>query len=874
MRNKDVLKKLKNLPDNTKEYIDTNELVKVITDFEITSTGKVAMVYTDSLTAGRRYRFPFEVYPNIASAAIVKKYEDGTTKNITTMKKSTDYVYIAAMYKTFDVYHRSAYGTMSRINGTFGTTSSEYTSTFTKVVLDTISDSTVFEPIKDYHPATKKYVDDNKVIVPTNISEFTNDSKYINQIKVLPVEYDNDKMVNVQNLDPHSIYVVPSDIDYLDLGCMGESNRLVTVLATPNTEEFIYTGNKTDKYISFRFGARTHTIYFKTDTESSRIERYPYYLTPSNNEAYTPKNDYNPTTKKYVDDKVAGIVNSAPETLDTLQELATALGNDANFATTVSTQIGKKVDKVDGMSLTHNDLTNELKANYDAAYKYSQAKHSYNDLTDKPTIPSIAGLATTEYVDSKSLPILFLDDSNRTGDKLFPLLPEHNLVFLAGDAQFTDENGNINIIYGLCYSDLQSDGSKLLTEYRTSKSASISANGTLKSFDYIDEYTKTILTLFKNAPSGKVLVKNKNNTFEWVELPSSSDLSSYAPITSPVFKKSIRIGDVDPEKTLGENSIIVSSYGEASGIYTLSNGKAAAARANYSHAEGYASMTKGIYSHAEGEQTGAEGQASHSEGNGATAKGIASHAEGYYTTSNGKYSHAEGYKTIATGDNQHVQGKYNIEDKANKYAHIVGNGYRDELNYVDYRSNAYTLDWSGNGWFAGKVTQEGTPTNDKDLVNKKYVDDKTSMENVIYEGNGTGPDAISDYWTDCPVSKGNGCWVINKQIEFDSSKPNPYYLLCDNTLYSPENSTFDKTNSAWIYPKVPNTGTIFICNKYNGENKLVLPWDDVNTPGKIKLYTKTELAAAISDGDLEATSDEVKAMLANVLGGDYSGKKN
>ena len=103
-------------------------------------------------------------------------------------------------------------------------------------------------------------------------------------------------------------------------------------------------------------------------------------------------------TETYVNDKVAGIVNSAPETLDTLQELATALGNDANFATTVSTQIGKKVDKADGMSLTHNDLTNELKANYDAAYTYSQTKHSYNDLTDLPTIPSIDGLATEEYV--------------------------------------------------------------------------------------------------------------------------------------------------------------------------------------------------------------------------------------------------------------------------------------------------------------------------------------------------------------------------------------------------------------------------------------------------------------------------------------------
>lgn len=581
MRNKDVLKKLKNLPDNTKEYIDTNELVKVITDFEVISTGKVAKVYTNNLTIGKRYRFPFESYPNVASATIIKKYDDGTTKTLTTIRKSTDYIYVSAINgDKFDLYHRSAFGTMSRINGSFGTTSSEYTSTFTKVVLDTLSD-TLFEPTKDYHPATKKYVDG----------------------------------------------------------------------------------------------------------------------------------------------KVAGIVNSAPETLDTLQELATALGNDANFATTVSTQIGKKVDKADGMSLTHNDLTNELKANYDAAYNYSQAKHSYNDLTDKPVIPSIDGLATTEYVDSKSLPILFLDDSNRTGDKLFPLLPEHNLVFLVGDAQFTDENGNINIIYGLCYSDLQSDGSKLLTEYRTSKSASISANGTLKSFDYIDEYTKTILSLFKNAPSGKVLVKNQNNTFEWVELPTNPDLSTYAPITSPVFKKSISIGNVAPDKTLGENCIIVSSYGEASGIYTLSNGKSAIARADYSHAEGYASMSKGLYSHAEGEQTGAIGQSSHSEGHGGDANGVASHAEGYYTTSNGKYSHAEGYRTIATGDNQHVQGKYNIEDKDNKYAHIVGNGYRDELNYKDYRSNGYTLDWSGNGWFAGKVTQEGTPTDDKDLVNKKYVDD-------------------------------------------------------------------------------------------------------------------------------------------------------
>ena len=41
---------------------------------------------------------------------------------------------------------------------------------------------------------------------------------------------------------------------------------------------------------------------------------------------------------------VAGIVDSAPATLDTLNELATALGDDANFAATTTTAIGNKIN--------------------------------------------------------------------------------------------------------------------------------------------------------------------------------------------------------------------------------------------------------------------------------------------------------------------------------------------------------------------------------------------------------------------------------------------------------------------------------------------------------------------------------------------------
>ncbi len=48
------------------------------------------------------------------------------------------------------------------------------------------------------------------------------------------------------------------------------------------------------------------------------------------------------SAKTYTNTKVADVVGSAPEALDTLYELAEAIGNDPNFATTVMTEIGTK----------------------------------------------------------------------------------------------------------------------------------------------------------------------------------------------------------------------------------------------------------------------------------------------------------------------------------------------------------------------------------------------------------------------------------------------------------------------------------------------------------------------------------------------------
>ena len=115
-----------------------------------------------------------------------------------------------------------------------------------------------------------------------------------------------------------------------------------------------------------------------------------------------------------------------------------------------------------------------------------------------------------------------------------------------------------------------------------------------------------------------------------------------------------------------------------------------------------ASTTIGNYSVAEGYNTTASGKYSHAEGNETIASGESSHSEGGSTVTKGQYSHAEGFGTLASSNHQHVQGKYNVEDTTNTYAHIVGNGSASK------RSNAHTLDWDGNAWFAGNVYVGGS----------------------------------------------------------------------------------------------------------------------------------------------------------------------
>lgn len=151
--------------------------------------------------------------------------------------------------------------------------------------------------------------------------------------------------------------------------------------------------------------------------------------------------------------------------------------------------------------------------------------------------------------------------------------------------------------------------------------------------------------------------------------------------------------------TIGQYSHAEGYWGMAQGKYSHAEGWKTNAEGEAAHAEGYATGATGNYSHAEGYNSRASGAMSHAEG-ASTASGAQSHAEGA-STAKGSKSHAEGEGTVAAADRQHVQGKWNIEDTEGKYQHIVGNGTSGVA-----CSNAHTLDWDGNAWYAGTV--EGT----------------------------------------------------------------------------------------------------------------------------------------------------------------------
>lgn len=81
-----------------------------------------------------------------------------------------------------------------------------------------------------------------------------------------------------------------------------------------------------------------------TDTKVSELEEKIGNVPTKVSEL---ENDANYQSASQVDARIQEVVAAAPEALDTLKELADALGNDPNFAGTVTTELAKKANSID-----------------------------------------------------------------------------------------------------------------------------------------------------------------------------------------------------------------------------------------------------------------------------------------------------------------------------------------------------------------------------------------------------------------------------------------------------------------------------------------------------------------------------------------------
>ena len=101
----------------------------------------------------------------------------------------------------------------------------------------------------------------------------------------------------------------------------------------------------------------------------------------------TPSNDTDAASKAYVDTAVSNVVDSAPGALDTLNELAAALGDDANFSTTITNSLATKLN-LSGGTMTGDIVLGANKIT-------STATPATDDtLTRKGYVDSILGSAT------------------------------------------------------------------------------------------------------------------------------------------------------------------------------------------------------------------------------------------------------------------------------------------------------------------------------------------------------------------------------------------------------------------------------------------------------------------------------------------------
>lgn len=115
------------------------------------------------------------------------------------------------------------------------------------------------------------------------------------------------------------------------------------------------------------------------------------------------ENDSNYQSAEQVEQKINDLVNSAPEALDTLKELADALNSDPNFATTVTNQLSNKADKTElnkYLPLSGGEMTGAITSGITT---YGSSGVIIEDKTENDLLNAAGGTTTLKTVNGQSI---------------------------------------------------------------------------------------------------------------------------------------------------------------------------------------------------------------------------------------------------------------------------------------------------------------------------------------------------------------------------------------------------------------------------------------------------------------------------------------
>lgn len=194
--------------------------------------------------------------------------------------------------------------------------------------------NTKYTPTHDYDPATKVYVDDSINTIPKQLIPLST---------LISIDADNKKYIEINQFDIDKTYIIIDDNTtqqkvyssssiYFTLN--GEKISTVIIcsyspfitLGIRSSTNKLYFGNNYSYYeidISEKLSTIIDGMSLKKKANTIDV------LTKNNTIEYIPANDYNPSTKKYVDDTITEQITSSQATDEEVNTmLQTVLGGD------------------------------------------------------------------------------------------------------------------------------------------------------------------------------------------------------------------------------------------------------------------------------------------------------------------------------------------------------------------------------------------------------------------------------------------------------------------------------------------------------------------------------------------------------------------